>query len=228
MAKIITVHASCDDLKFLRPVKKHLSTWVGNEASWHSLNSSVSHGPAKEELEQAQSGLAVILLHGRTDGFRAGDYAASQSDDSPAMFLKRGEMAILRGKAVFCLSCRGNKHADESIQKGAKVFLGFDDVPFYRFDPVTQEEIPLHSLTLHCQGLILAALSQALERLICRGESFDEVAKFLELWTRAKAVEFVRKNRSEQHRNDIAHLFLKMADTVRVSGNGKLRFRDLT
>ncbi|MDB4793513.1 hypothetical protein OAG63_00605 [Methylacidiphilales bacterium] len=228
MGKIVAIHASCEDLKFLRPIKKRLSDWAGNETSWHLLNSPTSHGPAKHDLEQTQSGLGIILLHGRSDGFRGGDYAMSLHDDSPTMFLNKGEMAVFQGKAIFCLSCQGNKHAEESIQKGARVFLGFDDVPFYRFDPITHQEIPLHSLTKHCQGLIFTALSAALERLICRGESFDEIASFLELWVRAKAVEFVRQNQSEQHRNDVAHLFLKMADTIRVSGNGRLRFRDLT
>jgi hypothetical protein len=227
MGKIVAIHASCEDLKFLRPVKKRLSDWTDNGTSWHLLNSPTSHGPAKHELEEAQSGLGIILLHGRSDGFRGGDYAMSLHDDSPAMFLNKGEMAVFRGKAIFCLSCQGNRHAEESIQKGARVFLGFNDVPFYRFDPITHEEIPLHSLTKHCQGLILATVSVVLERLIRRDESFDDVARYLQLWVRTKAVEFVRQNQLEQHRNDIAHLFLKMADTVRISGDGRLRFSDL-
>jgi hypothetical protein len=174
-----------------------------------------------------QGGLAIILLHGRSNGFRAGDYPMSHDDDSAAMFLRRGEMGVFHGKGVFCLSCKGIDHADEAIEKGARVFVGFGDVPFCRFDPVTEEEIPLHSLTKHCQRLILPAVLVTLERIITHDESFDEAVAYMRLWVRCKAVEFVRQNNSEEHRNDIARLFLKMAETVHVSGDGSLRFQDL-
>ena len=227
VGKIIAIHAACGDLKFLCQFEKTLSAWVGNDLRWHCLNSVVSHEAAKQELEQTRSGVAIILLHGRSDGFRAGDYDASQDDDSPAMFMNKGQLEPLRGKAVFCLSCKGNEHAAEAIQKGARVFVGFDDVPFYRFDPVTGNEVPLRSLTKHCQGLILSTVTATFERLIHRGASFDDAIDYLRLWVRRAAVEFVRNQKSEQHRNDIAYLFLKMEETVRVHGDGKLRFGDL-
>ena len=163
MGRIITIHADCDDLKFLRPLQRTLTSWIGNDLDWHCLNSVQSHGPATEALQRVDKGLALILLHGRSDGFRAGDYCASPDDESSAMFLDRKQMDLLNGKAVFCLSCKGNEHGAEIVQRGATVFLGFDDVPFSRFDPVTRQEIYQHSLTHHCQQLVLSAVTASLE-----------------------------------------------------------------
>lgn len=227
MSKVIVIHASCDDLRFLQPINKKFSEWVGSALAWHYLNDRTTHDPAKDDLEQLRKGLVIILLHGRSDGFRAGDYGASYADDSPAMFLKKGQMGAFQGKAVFCLSCKGNEHAAEAIQKGARVFVGFDDVPFSRFDLATGAEIPLHSLTKHCQSLILSAVIVFLYRLIQRGETFNDAVSYLRLWVRRHAIEFVRQNILEQHRNDVAYLFLRMAETIRLSGDGSLRFSDL-
>ena len=45
---------------------------------------------------------------------------------------------------------------------------------------------------------------------------------------RRRALDFVRQNPSEEFRNDVPNLFLKMADTVKVFGNAKLTFADLS
>jgi hypothetical protein len=224
MRKVIAIHADCDDLKFLTPLQRTLTSWVGENLSWFCLNNLLSHDPAVRALERTDDCLVLILLHGRSDGFRAGDYSSSPDEDDPAMFLKKGSMGLLAGKRVFCLSCKGNEHADEIVQKGARVFLGFDDVPFSRFDPVTGEQIYQHSLTVHCQKLILNAVTAALERLILKNESFDDVANFIKLYVRQTALEFVHENASEEYRSDVPHLFMKMADTVKVNGVGQSTF----
>jgi hypothetical protein len=217
--KIVVIHADCDDLRFLRPLEKELSSLDWAEIDWRYLNSMHSHDLAKEAIRNPMTRLVCIFLHGRSDGFRAGDYDDPESLSHPAMFLKRGEMGIFKGKAVFCLSCKGNLHAAEAIDGGAIAYLGFDDVPFYRFDPETEDKIPQSSLTLHCQGLIKTAAQEALYRFVCVGETMEEVASFTQLWVRQKAVEFIRTNPNEEYRNDVPHMFLIMADTVSVAGD---------
>lgn len=119
---------------------------------------------------------------------------------------------------VFFLSCKGNMHGDEAAAGGVVSYLGFDDVPFARFNPITEQMIQENSLTAHCQSLIAEAAFQGIRRIAVFGESLGETAKFLQLWVRQKAVEFVRSYPSERYRNDIAAMFMIMADSVRVAG----------
>lgn len=223
--KIVVIHADCYDLRFLKPLQKELTRFEDVEVDWHCLNSMQSHEAAKEAIQNPLTRLVCIFLHGRSDGFRAGDYEDPENPTHPAMFLKRGEMGIFKERIVFCLSCQGNLHATEAIDGGAIAYLGFDDVPFYQFDPDTGQKISQPSLTLHCQELIKFAALEALYRFVCAGEPLGEVALFIQLWVRQKASLFVRTSQSEEYRNDVPYMFMAMADTVAVAGDKDVAWR---
>lgn len=49
-------------------------------------------------------------------------------------FLERNDLAIFRGKMVFCMSCQSKDLGVDAIENGAIAFVGFDEVPFHRVD----------------------------------------------------------------------------------------------
>jgi len=227
MANLVAIHADCEDLVFLKPLQKSIAGLDGVSVDWHCLNSEYSHEIAQDAIKQPTARLICIFLHGRTDGFRGGDYENEQDPNKVSMFLRKGDMHAFKDKVVFCLSCNGNTHASEVVDGGAIAYLGFDDVPFVRYDPLTEDEIVQRSLTLHCQSLIRSAVEAGLSHFIHSGETLAETASFIQLWVRQSAVEFIRNNQSERYRNDIVSLFMVMADTIKVYGNGDITWRDI-
>ena len=228
MANLVAIHADCEDLVFLKPLQKSIAGLDGVNLDWHCLNSEYSHEIAQAAINQPTVIMICIFLHGRTDGFRGGDYENARDPGKVPMFLRKGDMHVFKNKVIFCLSCNGNTHADEIVDGGAIAYLGFDDVPFARYDALTEDEIIQRSLTLHCQALIRGAVEAGLSHFIYSGETLAETASFIQLWVRKNSVKFVRENQSERYRNDIASLFMVMADTIKVFGNRDITWREIS
>jgi len=61
----------------------------------------------------------------------------------------------MSGKVVFCMSCDSNELAQASLDAGAIGFVGFDKIPFNRFNDA-EEPIGSHVLVKHCQEKLIA------------------------------------------------------------------------
>ena len=55
----------------------------------------------------------------------------------------------ISGTVVFCMSCDSNELAQASLDAGAIGFVGFDKIPFNRFNDAG-EPIGSHVLVKHC------------------------------------------------------------------------------
>lgn len=221
----ICVHAATDDLKFLNPVRNRLRKLVGNRMIECELAGRASHTAALQILRSATGGLIVILAHGTDDYLRGGEYRNRASDEHGEVerFLTRDDLCVFSGKAVFCMSCASNGLAQSSLDAGAIAFVGFDGIPFNRFDD-TGDPIGSPTLVKHCQGLLADAVKAALERFVTGRLTLDETADYLRLWINKNAIAYVRRMTSVKERREVAALFLRVGAGVRYHGPLGIRF----
>lgn len=222
----ICLHAQSSDLKFLNPVKNRIARLLGSQMTVFELADRASNVDAMLALRQAIEGFVVIFAHGSGDYLRGGEYRSRTSREYIEIekFLTRDDLNAFGGKVVFCMSCNSNGLAQSSIDAGAIAFVGFDMIPFNRFNDAG-EPIGSHVLVKHCQEILIApAITTSLERFFTGRASLDEAVDYLRLWITKHAVEYVRHYTSVKERRDVAALFLKVKEGVHYHGPLGIRF----
>ena len=99
----------------------------------------------------------------------------------------------------------------------ARAFVGFDDLPFNRYDG-NGDLISNREFEQHAQQLIANAVKAAIERFITGKATLDEAIAFLRLWICQDVARFVRKLQSFKQRREVAALLLRVKDGVRYYG----------
>lgn len=222
----LCLHAQSSDLKFLNPVRNRIVKLLGSQLKAFELANRASHANAMLALRHAAEGFVVIFAHGSGDYLRGGEYRSRASGENFEIekFLTRDDLNAFRGKVVFCMSCDSNELAQASLDAGAIGFVGFDKIPFNRFNDA-EEPIGSHVLVKHCQEKLIApAITAALERFFTGRASLDEAVDYLRLWITKNAVAYVRQYTSVKERREVAALFLKVKDGLRYHGRLGIRF----
>ena len=199
---------------------------LGSQLKVFELADCASHADALLALRQAVEGFVVIFAHGSGNYLRGGEYRSRASGENIEIekFLTKNDLNVFSGKVVFCMSCDSNELAQVSIDAGAIAFVGFDEVPFNRFNDAG-EPIGSHVLVKHCQEKLIApAVTAALERFLTGRASLDEAVDYFRLWVTKYAVAYVREYRSVKERRELAALFLKVKNGVRYFGPLGIRF----
>lgn len=199
---------------------------LGSQLKVYELADRASHADAMLALRKAVEGFVVVFAHGSGDYLRGGEYRSRASGENIEIekFLTREDLNAFNGKVVFCMSCDSNDLAQASIDAGAIAFVGFDKIPFNRFN-AAEEPIGSHVLVKHCQEKLIApAIAEALERFLTGRASLDEAVDFLRLWITKHAVAYVRQYTSVKERREVAALFLKVKDGLRYHGPLGIRF----
>ncbi|HUG13346.1 MAG TPA: hypothetical protein VMM36_20185 [Opitutaceae bacterium] len=224
--KSFCLHATSADLSFLKPVKTRLKRMLGGEMQFLDLGNQHSCADAKLKLRQAQTGFVAVMAHGTSSCIRSGEHRNRAGETQEGNdFLKESELNAFAGKTVFCLSCDSNCLAIGAMAAGARAFVGFDEVPFNRFDE-SGDPIGSPELVLHSRRLLGAAVTATLEQIVSRRSTLSESVSFLRYWICREAVRFVREQRGVTSRRDVAALFLKVKDGIRYYGPYGLRFGD--
>jgi hypothetical protein len=189
------------------------------------LTTRASHATARHVLESATAGLVVVLAHGTDDYLRGGEFRSRLSGEYHEVekFLTRADLGAFGGKAVFCMSCASNGLAQGSLAAGAIAFVGFEGIPFNRFD-AAGDPVGSPTLVKHCQGLLTDAVKAALERFVTGRLTLDESVDYLRLWICKNAMAYVRRMKSVKERREVAALFLRVGDGVRYHGPRGIRF----
>jgi hypothetical protein len=221
----ICLHAQSADLEFLNSVRNMLCKLLGSNIIVCKLSAPSSHSEAIKILKSATDGLVVVLAHGTDAYLRGGEYRNGMSGElcEVEKILTRTDLDAFKGKVIFCLSCNSNGLAQDSIDVGALAFVGFDSVPFNRFDE-TGNPIGTHALVTHCQTLLADAVKASIARFVSGRATLNESVDYLRLWINQKAIAFVRENDGVKERREVAALFLRIGQGVRYHGPLGIRF----
>lgn len=144
MPNITVIHPTDGDLRFLRKLIEQLSYTFTGDVNYLKLTKEYrSHDRAWREIENLhEDSLVCFFCHGRSNGLYSCKYRrASEMHLSyvleEELFIRNDNFQLLSGKKIFCLACKSNGIAQNVINAGAKVFLGFDDI---NFDMIIRDE----------------------------------------------------------------------------------------
>lgn len=226
--RAICLHAEAEDLRFLNPARNRMSKLLGQSFRGLSFGDQNSLIEARLTLQRAHGYLVVIFAHGGSSYVRGGEYSDRLTREivEGGKLLSIQEVHMLRGKMVFCLSCDSNGLASACIDAGAHAFVGFDAIPFNRYD-ATGCLIRDNAIEHHAQQLIADGVKAALERFVTGRLTLDEAVEFLRLWICKEVVRFVRDMVAVKQRREIAALVLRMKDGMRFHGKSGVRFTHL-
>ena len=200
---------------------------LGSQLKVFELTDQASHVHAMLALRQVVEGFVVIFAHGSGDYLRGGEYRSRTTGEDVEIekFLTRDDLKAFSGKVVFCMSCDSNGLAQASLNAGAIAFVGFDGIPFNRFNS-SGEEIGSHTLVKHCTELIAGAVQAMLERFLTGRASLEKAVDYLQLWITQKAITYIREMelKGVKDRKEIAALFLKVKAGVKYHGERDVCF----
>jgi hypothetical protein len=221
----LCVSALTEDLRFLTPVLNRMAKLLGSQLTACQLTDKNSQVTARLALKQATQGFVLIFTHGAADYLRGGEYRDRTGEIVEVeKFITRDDLSVFNGKVVFCMSCDSNGLAQDCLAEGATAFIGFDEIPFDRFD-ADGKSIGGHTLQKHCQKLLADAVKETLVRFFTGRASLDEAVDYLRLWISKNAVAYVRKNTSVKERREVAALLLKVKDGIRYHGPSGISFK---
>lgn len=216
--KTLCLHATAADLAFLNPVKTRLKRVIKDGLEILELGNQHSCAEAQLKLRQATTGFVIIMAHGTSSCIRSGEHRNRVGEvEEGRNFLIKSELSAFEGKSIFCLSCDSNELATGAIAAGARAFVGFDHIPFNRFD-AAGSPIGSYELILHAQRLLGEAIKTTLEHFVAGKATLPESVSFLRYWICKEAVRFVRDEKGVASRREVAALFLRVKDGVRYHG----------
>jgi hypothetical protein len=227
VSKVICVRAQADDLQFLVGTTRRLKKLLDSKLNIYELGNQSSHADAILMLKKGSYDLAIFFAHGGTDYLRGGEYVSRATRDTveTEKFLTRDDLSIFKDKVVFCMSCDSNGLASEAIECGANAFVGFDKIPFNRFDEEGQA-IYSQVLMKRCQEILAGAVKATLERFVLGQATLDESVDYMRFYLIQRAIEYVRswESVSETERLEVAAFLLQTKDGVRYHGRKGIRF----
>ena len=220
------VHADPDPVSRRIPLEKAVAGKRYWALALEAFRLSKQAGSILETPEDLEVGSTRVPASRQTARSVYVNYAPSTIPQVSLKEVRRRDDAamLFSGKVVFCMSCDSNELAQASLDAGAIGFVGFDKIPFNRFNDA-EEPIGSHVLVKHCQEKLIApAITAALERFLTGRATLDEAVDYLRLWITKNAVAYVREYTSVKERREVAALFLKVKDGLRYHGPLGIRF----
>src|SRR5205085_3830294 len=144
---ILIIHPYDKTTFFLDKIKNSLIQRFGELIHHFNVHpNEVSHEDCLKRIaSHPENGFIIFFGHGRTDklygskgeSFESGEFVSQEAkEQNPEAyyyndnFIHEGNVEVFAGKKIFCLACNSNnKIATLSMQKGARSFLGFGDIP---------------------------------------------------------------------------------------------------
>jgi hypothetical protein len=129
---------------------------------------------------------------------------------------------VFEGKKIFCLACFSRDLGKYALGAGAKVYLGFGDIPFYIREKYKEEIIEAG-----VKRELNEILSKSLELFICNNWSFNQLSSYLELSFDKRRSELLSdKSSGIKIRIEISNVLSRVKNGLTMFGNGELKIRD--
>lgn len=143
--KLLIVHPYDKSTQFLERIKNYLQSEFENNTHYFSVKpTDSSHNLCLETISSfSENGLVFFMGHGKSNclyGAKGALYASIENEEvkheDPEKyyynenFINTENINVFKNKKVIALSCNSNEQVGrEAVIKGAKVFLGFGDLP---------------------------------------------------------------------------------------------------
>lgn len=239
--RILIVHPYDKSTSFLERIKNHLQGEFSEDLHYYSVkpNKSSHSQCLKTIADFHRSGLILFMGHGKSNCLcgAKGDYYGTleneliKADDPEKYFyednfLNKENIEVFKGKKVISLSCNSNAQVGrEAENNGAKVFLGFGDLPTSIEELKAQGEYSKSGVSL---GRIEQALKTEINDIIKKSigiginknYSFSQLVDLIYFISNQKITYYLINQKKVSERKLIANYLYTFKKEIKIYGNG--------
>jgi hypothetical protein len=239
---ILIVHPYDKSTSFLERIKNHLQAEFQDSLHYFSVKPiEASHSQCLETIKGfSENGLLLFMGHGKSKCLYGakGDYYGTLENELVKAeepdkyfyednFINENNLSVFRDKKIISLSCNSNGQIGrKSIENGAKVFLGFGDLPTSTEELEEQGEKSKSGVSL---GKIEQALKTEINDIIkksvrigiIKNYSFSELVDLINFITNQKISHYLVNQKKVSERKLIANYLYTFKKEIKIYGNGK-------
>ena len=236
MKRVICIYPHDLTTKFLNRIQTYLKRELGDTFHCYKVKPNpASHVECLRRIQKGSEEFLIFLGHGRTDCLYGGIangagayYDGRFLEENPYAnycnknFINADNINVFNNKKVFCLSCNSNELGKLAIETGAKVFIGFGDIPT---DKEVLKEIGKHLrvFTAAYKSEIVWIIKKSLIHSINRNHNFYQLFDTICLHTNIRINEIVLKHKCLRERRLLADYLYKFKKEMVLLGEGSER-----
>ncbi|SDU11885.1 hypothetical protein SAMN04487762_1908 [Polaribacter sp. Hel1_33_78] len=240
---LLIIHPEDSTTGFLDKIKNHLNGELTDLTHHYNVKpNEESHQNCLQSIsEHPENGLILFMGHGRSNylygakgksfdnAFVSEDAKKEHSEDyfHKEEFITFDNIDKFKKKKVFCLTCNSNgKIGKESIKKGAKVFLGFGDLPtsIEELKEQGEENKPGTSLA-SIERVLKTEINYIIKKSITIGikknQTFEQLFELIRFMTNQRISYYLVDQKKVSERKLIANYLYDFKKGIVVYGNGK-------
>ncbi|WP_405376874.1 hypothetical protein [Nonlabens sp. Asnod3-A02] len=239
--KVLIIHPYDKSTSFLDRIKNHLLAEFHDSVHYFSIKPNErSHKECLEVIKKfSGNGLLLFMGHGKSNclyGAKADNYGTLENElikaEQPDSyfyednFINIHNIEVFNEKKIISLSCNSNAQlGKKSVENGAKVFLGFGDLPTSIEELKEQGEESKNGISL---GKIEQALKTEINDIIKKSiriginkdYNFLELVKLIQFITNQKISHYLVNQKKLSERKLIANYLYTFKQEIKVYGDG--------
>jgi hypothetical protein len=159
--------------------------------------------------------------------FFVSPYYEQLNDYENDNFISKDNIEVFSGKRVFCLSCRSADGLGKlAVEKGAKAFIGFGDIPTDSSEILLEIGTRLPLLIARFKGEINWIVKTSLVYSINNNHNFFQLVDTIRLFTNIRINEIILTHRSLRQRRLLADYLYNFKNDMALLGDGSERLMD--
>jgi len=197
--KILIIHPLDKTTQFLNRIKNHLFKNFKNKIHVFNIQrTETSHEQCLQKIrDHSAKGLIIFLGHGRSDklfGSKGDNYNAIVDEEIQLEhpqdyyykqdFITPENADVFKDKKVFCLACNSNeKIAKCAIEKGARSFVGFGDIPTSYDEFMDKNQNVHNSIVPKIKAELVYIIKKGLDLAIQNNCTLKELESYIDFIT---------------------------------------------
>jgi len=245
--KILIVHPYDKSTTFLDRIKSHLQSTFYDDLHYFSVKPhKASHTKCLDTIQNfSDNGLLLFMGHGKSNCLfgAKGDYYGTLENEliiaeEPEKyfyednFINEKNLNIFNEKKVIALSCNSNAQIGrKSVENGAKVFLGFGDLPTSVNELKDKGEeskfgISLSTIEQAIKTEINYIMKRSLEIGISKSYSFIQLYELIQFITNQKINHYLIDKKKINERKIIANYLYNFKREMKIFGDKNIKLVD--
>ncbi len=238
--KILVVHPYDKSTTFLNRIKNHIKENFPEHLHYFSVKpNEASHQQCLKIIQKfSNDGLIFFMGHGKSNclyGARGDYYGTLKNVDLEAQepekyyyqdnYINERNIKIFDKKKVIALACNSNAQlGKKSIENGAKVFMGFGNLPTSNEELEEQGEenkpgVSLNKITQALKTEINYIIKRSIEIGVQKKYTFSELVELIYFITNQK-ISYYLVDQKKSERKLIANYLYSFKKEIKLYGNG--------
>ncbi|MEM6298114.1 MAG: hypothetical protein AAF740_05430 [Bacteroidota bacterium] len=242
--KVLIIHPHDKSTSFLERIRNYLSFELQNSVHYFNIKpNELSHNECLKVIKDfPSSGLVLFMGHGRSNclyGAVGDDYGTMPSEDailehpdryfSNENYINLENVGVFREKKVIALTCNSNDQIGrEAIRSGAKVFLGFGNLPTSIEELKEEGEQEKRGLSLSTvEKALKSEINYVIKKSIVIGitknHSFGELMNVIWFVTNQRISDYLVNKKTISERKVIANYLYRFKREIKIHGDKSIK-----